>query len=285
MIIRELLDSASRRARESGAEATLWDARILLAHALGRRNPLALDPALPAPEAAAERFEILWTQRLSGVPVQHLVGEWDFFGRPFRVDARGLVPRPETEVLILQALGAAPNARRVLDLGTGSGIIAVTLLKELPAATAVALDASFEALALARENARRHGVDVRLRLAASDWLSAIQGARFDLVVSNPPYLSRSDSAVVPKTVAQHDPALALYGGDDGLDSIHRLLDTVPAFVVPGAPFLFEIGFGQARDVVKDAGASGAWILEGVSNDLAGIPRVVRLRRSERPAGA
>lgn len=256
----------------------MWDARILLAHALGQRNPLALDPLLPVPDGLAERFESMWIDRISGVPVQHLVGEWDFFGRPFRVDARGLVPRPETEVLILQALGAAPGARRILDLGTGSGILAVTLLKELPASRAVALDASVEALALARENAARHVVLARLRLAAADWLSALSGPPFDLVVSNPPYLARSDAKLIPKTVAAHDPALALYGGDDGLEAIRRLLDGVPRFLLPGAPFLFEIGFGQSKDVIEEASTRPAWRVEGISNDLEGIPRVVRLRR-------
>ena len=279
MTIKERLDRASDEIRRSGSEATLWDARILLAHVLGHTNPLGLDPSLPVPEGPGERFETLWARRLSGTPVQHLVGEWDFFGRPFRVDARGLVPRPETEVLILQALGAAAGARSVLDLGTGSGIIAVTLLLELPGAHAVAVDASLDALALARENGIRHGIRSRLRLAASDWLSALAGAEFDLVVSNPPYLARTEAARLPKTVAAHDPALALYGGDDGLDAIRALLDCVPGFLAPGGPFLFEIGFGQANDVLREAAARPAWSVEGISKDLAGTPRVVRLRRA------
>jgi release factor glutamine methyltransferase len=207
------------------------------------------------------------------------VGEWDFFGRPFRVDVRGLIPRPETEVLILQALGAAAGARSILDLGTGSGIIAVTLLRELPEASAVALDASIDALALARENGIRHGVLPRLRLAASDWLSAVAGTTFDLAVSNPPYLARTEAGKLPKSVAEHDPALALYGGDDGLDAIRSLLDCVPPYLAPGAPFLFEIGFGQAAQVTRETAARPAWRLEGISKDLAGIPRVVRLRRA------
>ncbi|MDQ6894554.1 MAG: peptide chain release factor N(5)-glutamine methyltransferase [Acidobacteriota bacterium] len=278
MTIKDRLDHASEEIRRAGSEATLWDARILLAHVLGHTNPLGLDPSLPVPESPAERFEKLWARRLSGTPVQHLVGEWDFFGRPFRVDVRGLIPRPETEVLILQALGAAAGARSVLDLGTGSGIIAVTLLLELPMAHAVALDASLDALALARENGIRHGVLSRLRLAASDWLSALAGTTFDLVVSNPPYLARTEAASLPRTVAAHDPALALYGGDDGLDAIRALLDCVPAFLAAGSPFLFEIGFGQAIEVMREISARPAWRLEGISRDLAAIPRVVRLRR-------
>lgn len=281
----QVLQQAAVLARSRGSEATPWDARILLAHALGHANPLALPPTAPMPDRVLARFDELWQQRLTGVPVQHLVGEWDFFGRAFRVDARGLVPRPETEVLVLQAIGAAPGARRILDLGTGSGIVAVTLLKELPAARAVALDASLDALALARENALALGVQSRLWLTASDWLTALGDAQFDLVVSNPPYLARSEAGSLPRTVAEHDPDLALYGGDDGLESIRRLLDAVPRALPAGAPFLFEIGYGQARDVEREVGARPAWRFEGFASDLSGIPRVIRLRRRETPPPA
>ena len=279
MTVGEALRRATDLAREGRSEATAWDARILLAHALGHANPLALPPAAPLPDTLAARFEGLWSQRLAGVPVQHLVGEWDFFGRPFRVDSRGLIPRPETEVLVLQSIGAAPGALRILDLGTGSGIVAITLLKELPGARALALDASVQALALARENGRRLGVASRLWLAGSDWLSAIEAPPFDLVVSNPPYLARSESRGLSRTVAEHDPELALYGGDDGLESIRQILDAVPRVLSSGAPFLFEIGFGQARDVEREARNRPAWRFNGIAEDMAGIPRVVRLTRA------
>lgn len=280
MKIKDALDSAALRAQIESSEATLWDARLLLAHALGQTNPLALDPRSVLPERPAARFEELWSLRLTGVPVQHLVGEWDFYGRPFRVDARGLIPRPETELLVADALAAAPGARRILDLGTGSGILAVTLLLELPEARAIAIDASMEALALARENARRHRVWPRLGLAASDWIEALSESAmpFDLVVSNPPYLAESESDGLSRTVADHDPSLALYGGADGLGCIRRLLDIVPRALLSGAPFLFEIGFGQARDVEREARSRAHWTFEGIHPDMAGIPRVTRLTR-------
>ncbi len=278
MTIQEVLESATGRARRAGSEATAWDARILLAHAVGLTNPLALPPGGEVSESVQARFEELWSRRMTGTPVQHLVGEWDFFGRPFRVDERGLVPRPETEVLVLQAIGAAPRARRILDLGTGSGILAITLLQELTGARVLALDASVDALALAQENARRHGVLSRLMLAGSDWLTAFAGPRFDLVVSNPPYLARSEARSLSKTVADHDPELALYGGDDGLESIRVLLDVVPRAILPGAPFLFEIGFGQARDVEAEVRRRPEWRFDGIATDLSGIPRVTRLSR-------
>src|SRR5215471_14389906 len=147
----ELLKNAAEKATLAGADATAWDARLLLAHAMGGVSPLALDPRQTLDEALVVRFSRLWERRLEGVPVQHLIGEWDFYGRPFRVDGRALVPRPETEILVELALKEAPDARRILDAGTGSGIIAITCLLERPAASAVALDISFDALALAPE--------------------------------------------------------------------------------------------------------------------------------------
>lgn len=279
MTVRELLDRATDEIRRERSEATPWDARILLAHALGHKNPLALPPGGELSERTVSRFGELWTLRLTGVPVQHLLGEWDFFGRSFRVDERGLVPRPETEALVLQAIAAAPQARRILDLGTGSGILAITLLKELPGAIAVAVDLSLDALALARENAIRLSVLPRLQLAASDWLEAAGPCRFDLVVSNPPYLARSEARSLPRTVAEHDPELALYGGDDGLESLRRILDEVPSVTAEGTPFLIEIGFGQARDAEREVRRRPAWVFEGVASDVAGTPRVLRLRRS------
>lgn len=279
MTVQEILARASADIERESSEATPWDARILLAHAIGRTNPLSLPPGGTISEQTRTRFDGLWQLRLTGIPVQHLVGEWDFFGRSFRVDERGLVPRPETEVLVLQAIGAAPQARRILDLGTGSGILAISLLKELPAATAVAVDLSLAALALARENAIRLDVLSRMRFAASDWLTAFAPSRFDLVVSNPPYLARGEAGVLSRTVLEHDPEIALFGGDDGLESVRHLLDVAAEFVAPGGPFLMEIGYGQARDVEREARSRKAWIFEGVASDLSGIPRVLRLRRT------
>lgn len=277
MTVRDLL--ASAEALSSG-EATPWDSRILLAHSIGLRNPLALDPLSEIPPAAALRFERLWKERLSGVPVQHLVGEWDFFGRPFTVDSRALVPRPETELLVETALAEAPDAARLADLGTGSGILAVTWLLERPAARAVAVDASTEALALARANARRHGVLDRLALVASDWTSALsEGEPFDLAVSNPPYLALGDAATLSATVRDHDPEAALFSGADGLDAVRRLLDALPPLLRAGAAFVFEIGAGQSAAVESEVARRAAWRFSRIAPDLAGIPRAVVLHRT------
>ena len=280
MTVADRLSDAESRARRAGSDATAWDARLLLAHAAGHDEPLALDPRGDVPAAAASRFEDLWERRISGVPVQHLVGEWDFFGRPFDVDSRALVPRPETELVVETALAEAPGARRVLDLGTGSGILAVTWLLERPESRAVAVDASSDALALARRNAARHGVLPRLGLVAGDWTSALApGVAFDLAISNPPYLAVGEAAGLSVTVREHDPALALYAGKDGLDAIRRLLSDLPSHLAPGAPFLFEIGFGQAAAIERAVSQLSTWRLERIVPDLGGIPRVAVLRRA------
>ncbi len=278
MTAQELLEWAISLAGKTGSDATLWDARLLLAHTLDNRNPLAIDPRREIPASAAVRFDELWALRLVGTPVQHLLGEWDFYGRPFFVDARGLVPRPETETLVETARKEAPAARRILDLGTGSGIVAISLALELPAAKATALDISLAALALARANAARHGVLSRVRLVAGDWLSAFAPTSFDLIVSNPPYLAIPEAATLSPTVRDHDPHRALYAGEDGLSAIRHLLDTVSPYLAPGAPFLFELGFGQARAVEVEILCRRDWRFGGIRADLSGVPRVAVARR-------
>jgi release factor glutamine methyltransferase len=273
MTIRELLETAASRAVAAGSDASLWDARLLLAHALGGLSPLALDPRqIPDPGLAA-RFLSLWDKRLTGLPVQHLIGEWDFYGRPFRVDSRALVPRPETEILVEQALREAPEARRVLDAGTGSGIIAISYLLERPEARAVALDISFDALALARQNARAHDVLPRLSLLASDWLTALGPTEFDLVLSNPPYLAIGEAPHLPPTVRDHDPRRALFAGDDGLAAIRQLLASVPVHLRQGGLLVFEIGFGQAEAVRSEILTRPVWRFLKIEPDLEGIPRI------------
>ena len=273
MTIRELLESAASRAIAARSDASLWDARLLLAHAMGGLSPLALDLRQTPDPGLAARFLSLWERRVTGVPVQHLIGEWDFYGRPFRVDSRALVPRPETELLVEQALQEAPEARRVLDAGTGSGIIAISYLLERPEARAVALDISLDALALARQNARAHDVLPRLALLASDWLTALGPTEFDLVLSNPPYLAIGEAPHLPPTVRDHDPRRALFAGHDGLAAIRQLLAAVPSYLRQGGLLVFEIGFGQAEAVRSEILTRPVWRFLKIEPDLERIPRI------------
>jgi release factor glutamine methyltransferase len=276
----ETLRRAGKQATESSSDATEWEARLLLAHCLGRRSPLSLDPLEEIPEAAGGRFELLFRERLAGRPVQYLLGEWDFFGRPFLVDDRALIPRPETEVLAREALQTGGPARRILDLGTGSGNLAITLLAGIPEARALGVDRSPAALALAEKNARRHRVARRLSLIASDWLAALRPQPlFDLAVANPPYVARRDAQTLSPTVREHEPADALFAGDDGLSEIDRLLEQLPSHLAPGGHFLFEFGFGQEASIRKRLERADDWNLERIAADHNGIARVAVLLRS------
>lgn len=257
------------------------DARILLGHVLGKRSPAPLEDAGILPPEGERRFLDLWRRRLAGEPVQYLIGEWDFYGRAFRTDGRALIPRPETEHLVEEALREAPDARRGLDLGCGSGVVAITLARELPGARLVAVDASIGALALARQNAVRHGVADRVDLVASDWTGALAGPRFDIAVSNPPYVAASEAGGLPPEVADWEPAEALFAGSDGLSEIRTLLSSLPPRLAEGAPFLFELGFGQRDAVEAEVALRPEWELRRFVPDLSGIPRVCVLRRSRR----
>jgi len=269
---------ASARARLGALPfASGREAHLLLAHVLGASEAWILAHGEDdVGDAACARFAALVEQRAHGRPIAYLTGDKEFFGRTFRVDDRVLVPRPETEHLVEAALRLAPSLPprpRILGLGTGSGCIAVTLALELAGSRVVAADRSPGALAVARGNARALGAN--LAALAADWAGALAVERFDLVVSNPPYLDPQDPAV-QREVAAHEPPVALFAGRGGLDAYRALLvDLVAAR--PGTPLLLEIGAGQAAALRALAPARG-WQLTAVSEDLAGIERVVELRR-------
>lgn len=279
MTYRDLLREGRRRLPEP--QFASFEAEELLSRAAGEpRSHFHAHAFDPCPEEVRLRFEDLLTKRLEGHPLQYLLGEWEFLGRTFRVDARALIPRGETERIVEAARELAPGAQRILDAGTGSGILAVSLALERPLARSTALDISIEALALARKNAHLHGVDSRILFVGSDWLRAIRpGPLFDLAVANPPYVPLADAPHLDKTVSDHEPPEALYGGEDGLDPLRRLARTLPVHLQPGAYFLFEFGYGQARLVSEIFDAEPGWDLLDIRLDAAGIPRtgVARLR--------
>lgn len=272
---------AQGRSVLSSPSVAPYEAEELLASAAGR--PRAWFHARRRDEADAgdaALFLALVARRAAGEPLQYLLGEWEFLGRTFRVDPRVLIPRGETEAIVEMARTAAPSALAILDAGTGSGVLAVSLAIERPLARIVAVDRSEGALALARVNAHLHDVSSRVSFVASDWLSALAPRPlFDLAVANPPYVPLLDLPHVERTVSDHEPHLALFGGDDGLDAVRILLAELPGRLRPGAPFLFEIGYGQANGVSALVEAAPAFFLEEVRLDPAGIPRTVVVRRT------
>jgi release factor glutamine methyltransferase len=261
------------------------DARALAEHASGRsRTWLIAHGDEPAPPEAARAFGALATRRAAGEPLAYLLGAREFRGRAFAVTPAVLVPRPETEGLVdaalarLPAAGADAFAPRILDLGTGSGAIAVTLALERPDATVVATDASPAALAVARANARALGAADRVEFLAGDWWDALPHgtARFDVVVSNPPYVADDDPHLLDPAL-RHEPRSALASGPAGLDAIDAIVAGAAAHLVPGGWLLLEHGRDQGEAVRARLAAAG-FDAVGTLPDLQGLDRVSLARR-------
>lgn len=247
------------------------DAQMLLLLALGRdmnhRAWLMAHDTDPIPTDAAGRFVDLVRRRLAGEPVAYLAGEKAFFGLHLRVDARVLVPRPDTETLVQWALDALPaTPARCLDLGTGSGAVALAVKSQRPDVAVTATDASTGAMAVARDNAERLGLAVDF--FNGSWLQAVPGQRFDVIASNPPYIAEGDRHLVALT---HEPISALTAGPDGLDDIRTIVAQAPGALHPGGWLLLEHGHDQAaavRALLQQRGFEQV----GSRTDLAGIER-------------
>ena len=255
-------------------------AEKLLAHILGcDRIDLytQFDKLVEGEKLAA--FRELVRRRSAREPIQHLLGKTEFWSLDIRCDARALVPRPETELLVGAALGLLSETEtpKIADIGTGTGCIAIALAGELPKATIVASDCSADALQLAEENIRAHKLSNRISLAQGDlaepFLENGMKGTFDLVVSNPPYVASAEMSVLQPEVRDHDPAMALCGGDDGVDLIKRLLHEAPPILRAEGAIVLEIGDGQSG-AVKELMCEEGWAVVHVFSDLAGIERVI-----------
>jgi len=275
MTVAAWLDAATVRiAAAQGLEKreARLEARVLAAFAW-KVTPawlIAHDRDTPT-DAQIAAADALLTRRLAGEPIAYLVGAREFYGRPFEVSPAVLIPRPDTELLVELALAHAPpgQAVEVLDLGTGSGCIAVTLALERPLAQVTALDRSPAALAVAQRNAAR--LDAHVEFLSSDWFAALGGRRFDLIVCNPPYIAAGDPHLGRGDI-RFEPLAALAAGGDGLDDLRRLTATAGAHLKPGGALLLEHGYNQADAVQALLQASGfqrprSW------TDLSGIRRV------------
>jgi release factor glutamine methyltransferase len=277
MTVLEVLKSGAAYLEKNGVEDARLNVEHLLAHALGKKKRLDLYLEFDRPLSDAEREPLreLVRQRLQGVPLQHLLGTAEFHGREFRCDARALVPRPETEQLVELALEskAANPTSKILDVGTGSGVIAITLALTLPEARVTAIDASPDALALARENAARLGAAVAF--VEGDLLPS-ESSTFDLVVANLPYIPTGEIPALSREV-QRDPHSALDGGADGLDLVRRLIELAIPRLEPDAKMFLEIGHDQAAHVAGIFAAHGYRDI-AIHKDYSGIERFVSAAR-------
>ncbi len=273
--------------RAAGLATPALDARVLLLEVL-RIDHAALiaAPERPLTEEEAVRLSTLAARRLSGEPVSRILGRREFYGRDFRITPDVLDPRPETEILVEAALEAAcrrdPSGEGILllDAGSGSGAIIVTLLAELPRARGVALDISPAALAVTLENAQAHGVRDRLLAVCGSWLDPFAEGVFDLIVSNPPYISDAGLEGLEREVAEHDPRLALSGGPDGLEAYRALACRAASVLREEGRLIVEVGFGQAEEVGGILVEAGLAVTgrAAVRCDLAGVARVVMAER-------
>ena len=280
IVVASLIDDAtSRIAAALGLtrrDARL-DARVLAAHVLGVDTAwLIAHDTDPLTDTHVAAFESLLFRRLDGVPIAYLVGTREFYGRPFRVTPDVLIPRPDTELLVERALACIPSdqAVDVLDLGTGSGCIAITLALERPLTRVTAVDRSTAALAIARRNADI--LNARIEFLTSDWFAALAGRRFDLIVSNPPYVAAADPHLAHGDV-RFEPLTALAAGHDGLDDLRHLIRAACDHLKPGGALLLEHGYDQADAVVELLRQHG---LEQTCTlrDLGGLNRVSGGRR-------
>ena len=260
-------------------EATL-DAEVLARHVLQcDRATLLTRGRDPLPSGFERLFDSLVQRRIAREPLAYVIGHREFWGLEFEVTPAVLIPRPETELIVEEALAAMPVrdvVRRIIDVGTGSGCLAVVLAIEFPLATLVATDSSTAALEVAQRNCSRHSV-TRVSLLHTNLLDGVAGPA-DLIVSNPPYVADGDAQSLPPEVVRYEPAAALFAGPDGLAVIRHLLDNAHQCVADNGRLIVEFGFGEEAGIRQAAGHTG-WIVDHIRPDLQNIPRVAVLRRS------
>lgn len=251
------------------------DAELLLMHVMNiSRTDLLAHPERELTERQSNHYQAAIARRAHQEPVQHILGRQEFYGRDFIVNRLVLIPRPETEHLIEAVLAMRPAPERILDIGTGSGILGITLALELTHAVVTAIDISPAALAVAQKNALALGVQERIQFAASDLFAVLSDARFDCIVSNPPYVATTE--VLEPQVRDFEPATALYAGEDGLAIYRRLIPDATNHLDPGGHLLVEIGHGQ-HDAVQAMLAQNGYTEIRFVDDLQGIARVAIAR--------
>jgi release factor glutamine methyltransferase len=300
--VRTLLKEGIAQLREAQVPSFTLAAELLLLHALGRdRTWIYAHPEDEISPIDAERYFALINRRVSGEPTQHLTGKQEFWGLEFEITPDVLIPRPETEHVIEVALdrlavreirAGRPQKNdgtglQIADIGTGSGCIAIALAKELPAATIYATDISSAALAVARRNATRHSAVDRIHFVGCNLLDALFDSSLvirhsplllDLVVSNPPYIGRRESATLMREVREHEPEVALYGGEEGYELYADLISQAAMHLKPSGILVLELGH-NSLPAVQPLLDTANWTNVGVTNDLADIPRVIAAERT------
>jgi release factor glutamine methyltransferase len=277
--VAQAIDAAAVRLGRAGVAEARADAEVLAAHVLATtRSGLVLSARRPFPRERQAAYDGLVTRRAGREPVHYLVGAREFWSLPFAVDRRVLIPRPETETVVEVARRVAPGARRVLDVGTGSGAIAAALARELGGARVWASDLAPDALAVARVNLGQHAPGVRL--VCGDLLAPFRRGAFDLIVANPPYVADGELVALAPEIRDHEPRVALAGGRDGLAVLGALVAAAPAALAPGGWLVIEVGWGQAAWVRARMADDGRWDAPTTVRDGGGVERVLAARRRD-----
>jgi release factor glutamine methyltransferase len=275
LTLRDSLRQAAERFEHHHVSSPRLSSEVLLSYCLSvDKTYLYTHDERELTESEVQLLEEVTYERISGVPIQYIVGRQEFFGRYFTVNPAVLIPRPETEFVVEAVLELKPEeGSRIVDVGTGSGCIGVTLALELPQTRVTLTDVSWDALRVARLNADNLGASVSI--ACMDLLDAASGP-FDFVVSNPPYVSRKEASRLQVEVREHEPEVALYSDDDGLAAFRRLIPSAEKLLRPGGYLIAEMGFGMEERVLGLLG--DAWEKLPTRADLQGIPRTIRARR-------
>lgn len=263
---------------DKGVENPRLDAEVLLSHILGMdRLHLYVQFDQPLEKEELTAYRELVKKRAMRIPVAYILGMKEFMGLEFQVNPAVLIPRPDTEILVETVLRFVREEDQILDVGTGSGAIIISLLQRLSQAKGIGIDLSKDALTVAAKNAKHHGVTERLELIQSDLFQQLQGQSFEVIVSNPPYIPDGEREELQAEVKQ-EPDMALFGGPDGLIFYRQILLKAKPFLRIGGKLIFEVGIHQARQVVK-LGEEQGYVLQEIVKDYAGIERVIVLTQS------
>lgn len=281
---KDMLREAVMTLQRAHIETASLDARLLLEHALGlSREQLLLAIDQPVEEWQESHYRELITKRVDRQPVAQLIGKREFWGMVFEVSCNTLDPRADSETLVqgvLKEHARRDRPVRILDLGTGTGCLLLSLLSELPSATGIGADICDKALAIAKNNAQALDIQARAQFIASNWFENIDGT-FDIIISNPPYIATQDIENCPPEVARHEPKLALDGGADGLDCYRAIIGALPRFLAKDGIVALEMGMGQQPALESLAAANGLHV-HSVKQDIQGLPRCILLKHPIQP---
>jgi release factor glutamine methyltransferase len=284
MTIHELVTGAQNRFVRAGISASLatLDAEVLARQVLGwDRARFLTDRHEPASSTFLLNYEHLVARRVRREPVPYILGVREFWGLEFEVSPDVLIPRPETELIVEEALSRVPkdSSPLIVDVGTGSGCLAVTLAREIPAARVLATDLSPHALRVARRNASRHGVADRVQFIETSFLDGLEEAA-DLIVSNPPYVPSVSAPALTPEVRDYEPGVAVFSGEDGLDGLKVVIQAAALRLKAAGWLIIEFGYGQDDHVISIVGGVSALRLDSIRHDLQHIPRAAVIRRAE-----